>query len=108
MSTRLNRNKTIDFYKSNGLDLSPILHQVSTPEGTKIYNTKTQDHDLEKALDFKIIRKAHPALFRKEKTVLEPYLSNQALQQLNRPIEELSSSEYTTLKNEQFLNINLR
>lgn len=44
----------------------------------------------------------------KEKPVLEPYLSNQALQQLNRPIEELSSSEYTTLKNEQFLNINLR
>ena len=34
---KLNRNKTIDFYKSNGLDLSPILHQVSTPEGTKDY-----------------------------------------------------------------------
>jgi glutamate synthase (NADPH/NADH) large chain len=73
---KLNRNKTIDFYKSNGLDLSPILHQVSTPEGTKLYNTETQDHDLEKALDFKIIRKAHPALFRKEKTVLESKITN--------------------------------
>jgi len=73
---KLNRNKTIDFYKSNGLDLSPILHQVSTPEGTKMYNTEEQDHDLEKALDFKIIRKAHPALFRKEKTVLESKITN--------------------------------
>jgi glutamate synthase (ferredoxin) len=73
---KLNRNKTIDFYKSNGLDLSPILHQVSTSEGTKLYNTETQNHDLEKALDFKIIRKAHPALFRKEKTVLESKITN--------------------------------
>ena len=73
---KLNRNKTIDFYKSNGLDLSPILHQVSTPEGTKLYNTDNQDHDLEKALDFKIIRMAHPALFRKEKTVLESKITN--------------------------------
>jgi glutamate synthase (NADPH/NADH) large chain len=31
---------------------------------------------LEKALDFKIIRKAHPALFRKEKTVLESKITN--------------------------------
>ncbi len=73
---KLNRNKTIDFYKSNGLDLSPILHQVSVPQGTKLYNTETQDHDLEKALDFKIIRQAHPAIFRKEKTVLESKINN--------------------------------
>ena len=73
---KLNRNKTIDFYKSNGLDLSPILHQVSVPEGTKVFNTEAQDHDLEKALDFKIIRQAHPALFRKEKTVIESKITN--------------------------------
>ncbi|MEO6348082.1 MAG: glutamate synthase-related protein, partial [Aquaticitalea sp.] len=73
---KLNRNKTIDFYKSNGLDLSPILHQVLVPEGTKLYNTEKQNHDLEKALDFEIIRRAHPAIFRKEKTVLESKINN--------------------------------
>lgn len=73
---KLNRNKMIDFYKSNGLDLSPILHQVSVPEGTKLYHTEMQSHDLEKALDFKIIRLAHPAIFRKEKTVLESKINN--------------------------------
>ncbi len=73
---KLNRNKTIKHYKALGLDLSPILHQVPVPKGTVLYNTDMQDHDLEKALDFKIIRQAHPALFRKEKTVLESKITN--------------------------------
>ena len=73
---KLNRNKTIDFYKSNGLDLSPILHKVEVSEDTKLYNTETQNHDLEKSLDFKIIQQAHPALFRREKTVLESKINN--------------------------------
>ena len=49
---------------------------MSVPEGTKVFNTEAQDHDLEKALDFKIIRQAHPALFRKEKTVIESKITN--------------------------------
>ncbi|TXD85458.1 glutamate synthase large subunit [Subsaximicrobium wynnwilliamsii] len=73
---KLNRNKTISHYKALGLDLTPILHQVAVPEGTKLYNTETQDHQLEKALDFEIIRQAHPALFRKEKTVIESKINN--------------------------------
>lgn len=73
---KLDRNKTITHYKSLGLDLSPILHQVLVPEGTKLYNTEKQDHQLEKALDFKIISQAHPALFRKEKTVIESKINN--------------------------------
>lgn len=73
---KLNRNKSIDFYKSNGLDLSPILHKVEVPKTVKLYNTESQDHDLEKSLDFKIISQAHPALFRKEKIVLESKITN--------------------------------
>lgn len=73
---KLDRNKTINHYKSLGLDLSLILHQVITPEGTKLYNTEKQDHQLEKALDFKIISQAHPALFRKEKTVIDSKINN--------------------------------
>lgn len=73
---KLNRNKTIQHYKAMGLDLSPILHKVEVPEGTKLYHTESQDHHLEKSLDFKIIRQAHPALFRKEKTVLESKITN--------------------------------
>lgn len=73
---KLDRNKTINHYKSLGLDLTPILHQVKVPADTKLYNTVPQDHNLENTLDFKIIRQAHPALFRKEKTVLESKITN--------------------------------
>lgn len=73
---KLNRNKTIKHYKALGLDLSPILHQVDVPENTVFYNTESQDHHLENALDFDIIRKAHPALFRRERTVLESKITN--------------------------------
>ncbi|MGS2727622.1 glutamate synthase large subunit [Psychroserpens sp. BH13MA-6] len=73
---KLNRNKTIAHYKALGLDLTPILHKVTVPEETKLYNTESQDHGLEKALDFKVISRAHPALFRKEKTVLEFKITN--------------------------------
>jgi len=73
---KLNRNNTIEHYKALGLDLTPILHQVDAPKDAKFYNTEPQYHGLEKALDFKIISQAHPALFRKEKTVLESKITN--------------------------------
>lgn len=74
---KLNRNKAITSYKTLGIDLSPILHQVQAGEDIAIRNTASQDHDLEKALDFEIIKKAHPALFRKEKTVLDFTITNE-------------------------------
>lgn len=73
---KLNRNNTIKHYKALDLDLTPILHQVDAPKDAKFYNTEKQDHALDSALDFKIISQAHPALFRKEKTVLESKITN--------------------------------
>lgn len=73
---KLNRNQTIDHYKALGIDLSPILYKVPVANDVKLYNTESQDHHLEQSLDFKIIRQAHPALFRKEKTVLEFKITN--------------------------------
>ncbi len=74
---KLNRNKTIDQYKAFGIDLSPILYKVPVSENTKLYNTETQDHHLEKALDFQVITKAHPAIFRKEKLTLDFKITNE-------------------------------
>ncbi len=68
---KLDRNKAIEHYKARGLDLSPILHQIEVPQGTKLCNTETQLHKVENSIEFEIIAKAHPGLFRKEKTVLE-------------------------------------
>ncbi|WP_198513421.1 glutamate synthase large subunit [Confluentibacter lentus] len=73
---KLNRNKTINHYKALGIDLSPILYQIPVAKGTVLHNTEQQDHQLEKALDFKIINQAHPAIFRKEKIVLDSKINN--------------------------------
>ncbi len=68
---KLDRKKAIAHYKTAGVDLSPILHQVESPAGATFYNSEKQDHCLEKSIDFDIIEQAHPALFRKEKTSLD-------------------------------------
>jgi len=74
---KLNRSKAIDYYKAHGIDLSPILHKVEVDDNVQLCNTTTQGHNLKKALDFKIINKAHPALFRKEKIVLDFKITNE-------------------------------
>ncbi|GGX25638.1 glutamate synthase large subunit [Aquimarina muelleri] len=73
---KLDHKKALNHYKAAGVDLTPILHKVETPEGVAIYNTEKQDHGLKKSIDFKIIEQAHPALFRKEKTVLDFNICN--------------------------------
>ncbi|MBT8283162.1 MAG: glutamate synthase large subunit, partial [Muriicola sp.] len=73
---KLNRNKAIDHYKANGLDLTPILHKINVRNGTKLYNTEKQEHHVSDSIEFGIISKAHPALFRKEKTSLDFNIHN--------------------------------
>lgn len=73
---KLDRNKAIEHYKAEGIDLTPILHQVNVPKGTKFYNTQKQEHLVNRSIEFEIIGKAHPALFRKEKISLDFPISN--------------------------------
>jgi glutamate synthase (ferredoxin) len=95
---KLDRNKAIEHFKSNGIDLSPILHTIPKPEGVAIYNTKTQDHHLEKSIDFEIIELAHTALFRKEKTVLDLEIHN-----TDRAVGAILSNEISKIYGEQGL-----
>ena len=44
----------------------------------------------------------------KEKETIKPFLHYQSIKETGRPVEELSAQEYRTLRDEQFLNINLR
>jgi glutamate synthase (ferredoxin) len=68
---KLDRKKALDHYKAAGIDLTPILYQVDVPKGTKFYNTQKQQHDIDNSIEFEILEKAHPALFRKEKISLD-------------------------------------
>ena len=95
---KLDRNNTIEHYKALGIDLSPILHQVIVPKDTKLYHTENQDHQLDQSLDFDIISKAHPALFRKEKTVLDFNITNR-----NRAFGAILSNEISKIYGAQGL-----
>ena len=74
--SKLDRSPAIDHYKAQGIDLSPILHEVALPEGTLLRNTCPQEHRVAESIEFKIIEKAHPALFRGEKTTLDFQIRN--------------------------------
>ena len=68
---KLNHNRAINHYKANGIDLSPILHEIEVPESDIRHNVGTQDHGIEDSIEFDILAQAHPSIFRKEKTVLD-------------------------------------
>ncbi len=61
----LKTRKAIEHWKAQGLDLSPVLHQVEY-DGP-LHNVTTQDHGLNTKLDVTLIEKAAPAIERGEK-----------------------------------------
>lgn len=91
-SQKLNRNKAIDHYKSSGIDLTPILHKVEVAEDVQLYNTYCQDHNLNVHLDFKIIKQAHQALFRRQKTNLAIPITN-----IDRAVGAVISNEISKI-----------
>ncbi|MEL0272385.1 MAG: glutamate synthase-related protein, partial [Flavobacteriaceae bacterium] len=89
---KLERSNVLDHYKTRGLDLSPILKVIETPEGVSIRNTEKQVDETADAIDFEILSKAHPALYRKEKTQLEFPISN-----TNRAVGAIISNEVSKI-----------
>jgi glutamate synthase (NADPH/NADH) large chain len=87
-SQKINVKTAIKQYKAQGLDLSSILYQPSNYHEKIIRNTESQFHDIENALDFEIIKDAHPAIYRKEKM------------QLNYPIANTDRSVGAIISNE--------
>ncbi len=98
---KLDRNKAIEHYKAEGIDLTPILHQVDVPTGTKFYNTQKQVHDVEKSIEFEIIEQANPSLFRKEKISLDFPICN-----TDRAVGAIISNEISKIYGAQGLPIN--
>ncbi len=98
---KLDRRKAIDHYKANGIDLTPILHQVDVPAGTKFYNTQKQKHNIEQSIEFDIIAKANPSLFRKEKLTLDFPIKN-----TDRAVGAIISNEISKVYGAKGLPIN--
>ena len=89
---KLDRSKAINYYKVRGLDLTPILHQIPVDSKVEVYNTSKQEHNVDRHMDFRIIEKSHPALFRKEKTYLDFDIHN-----VDRAVGAIISNEISKI-----------
>ncbi len=75
-SDRLNMRGAIDHWKARGLDYSRLLRKPEAAEGVAIFNSESQDHGLDKALDHALIKQAGPALERGEAVDIEVEIHN--------------------------------
>ena len=70
-SQKLEMRKAIDHYKAQGLDYSKILYKPEVAEGTKLFNTEKQDHELDEVIDFTLLEKTKAAIEKQEKVSFE-------------------------------------
>jgi glutamate synthase (NADPH/NADH) large chain len=85
----LQSDNAIEHWKRNGLDFSNILQPAEKIfENTEVYNTQTQDHGLEKALDHVLIEKSQKAILKGEKVEFEETIVN-----TNRVVGTMLSNE---------------
>ena len=66
-SDLLDMRKGIEHWKASGLDFSRLFAQPQVPADVPRFQTETQDHGLEKALDNILIAKSRPAIDKSER-----------------------------------------
>jgi len=69
-------NRAITHWKADGLDLTPILAAPSVPADSPRRRVSSQDHELEKHFDFKLLELATSALEDAQKVSLELPITN--------------------------------
>ncbi|WP_369047657.1 glutamate synthase large subunit [Tenacibaculum sp. UWU-22] len=75
-SQKIDANHAINHYKAKGVDISAILHRPALKSDTILCNTETQNHQLEKVLDLKILTDAKAAIVSKKETTLTYSINN--------------------------------
>ncbi|PCI33201.1 MAG: glutamate synthase large subunit [Alphaproteobacteria bacterium] len=75
-SDRLSKNTAIRHWKADGLDFSNLFHMPDPGEGCDIYNTTSQQHDLDEILDRKLLDQASEALENKTPVIIEEKINS--------------------------------
>ncbi|HNO40712.1 MAG TPA: glutamate synthase-related protein, partial [Marmoricola sp.] len=86
----LDTRDAVAHWKAAGLDISPIFHVPTLPEGASLRNSTGQDHGLDKALDQELIRIAAPALENGD-----PVRAQLAIRNVNRSVGTMLGHEVT-------------
>jgi glutamate synthase (NADPH/NADH) large chain len=73
---RLDMRKAVTHWKASKIDLARLLYKPIPEPGVSIYNTETQDHGLDKALDKTLIERALPALNSRTPVSIETGIRN--------------------------------
>lgn len=72
----LDVENAVQHWKSEGLDLTPILRGPEFPADAPRFNVSSQDHELAEHIDHKLILGATPALVKGESVILETPIRN--------------------------------
>jgi glutamate synthase (NADPH/NADH) large chain len=72
----LDKSQAIDHWKAKGLDFSRIFHKPDVPADVATHNSERQDHQLERALDVKLIELCRQAIDEKKPVKLDLPISN--------------------------------
>jgi len=70
----LDTDDAMRHWKSEGIDLTPVFHQVESEDNK--YHTQAQDHGLDALIDNKLIAQAAPALENKTPVIIETPICN--------------------------------
>ncbi len=84
----LNSRKAVEHWKANGLDFTNLFYQPKVSADVATYNSETQEHGLENALDNQLIRDAKPAIESGARVELEVPARN-----INRTVGAMLSGE---------------
>ncbi|MEW6562447.1 MAG: glutamate synthase large subunit [Pseudomonadota bacterium] len=87
-SDLLDVQKGVEHWKAKGLDFSKIFHQPEVDASVARRQAEAQDHELEKALDNKLIARAQDALNLKHPVVLDSTIGS-----VNRTVGTMLSHE---------------
>jgi glutamate synthase (NADPH/NADH) large chain len=75
-SDRLDMRKAINHWKAKGLDYSRLLAKPEADTDVALYNSESQNHGLDKAMDLELIKRAQPALEKGEPVKIEIDIHN--------------------------------
>ncbi len=91
----LDVTRAVDHWKAQGLDLAPLFHVPTLPEGAVRHQLIEQDHGLEKALDNELIKLAADALAADSATDAQPVRAQVAIRNINRTVGTMLGHEVT-------------
>ncbi len=75
-SDRLDTRQAISHWKARGIDLSRLLTKPQSAPGEAVYNSTTQDHGIDRALDNQLLAQAAPALEQRTPVEIEIAVHN--------------------------------